>query len=184
MKKLPKFLFAMIFSLVFAVVLLPEIKEDLSGLSAEAATQLTTSVAVTSQKESSNPPPQIEEDISEIRIPDKTIIACIDGYWDLLCNECPYGYCTHQYFIYNITPEEITLVFKDGTEITCTYEEARESTGCRIEYLNNSDFQSFENQWDTGEHTVSVRFGNAETSYKVNIISPVEALTLLPTITR
>ena len=115
--------------------------------------------------------------ISDIYISDITFIDGYDGYWDYeyYWDEIK-GNSYFEYYRYNICPQELTVIYADGTRFTGTPDEVYSETGY---WLNLNDNQSYENQWSVGNYYVSASLGNARTTYKVKIIdTPIENIEL------
>ena len=113
--------------------------------------------------------------VESIYISNMTLVADNDGYWDLdyYWDEVN-GDCYYEYYRYYIYPNEITVIFSDGTSFTGSVDDVYSKTG---HMLSINDSQSYENQWNVGDYYVSATLGEARTTYRVTIIdTPVERI--------
>ena len=86
---------------------------------------------------------------------------------------------TEEWFEYYYYPNDITLKLKDGRtfkgDLYELYEELEDEPGCWYSY--GSD-QSYENQWDVGEHTAYLNFMGFVAEYTIEVVeNPVESIT-------
>ncbi len=101
------------------------------------------------------------------------LIELTDGYWATDWddeNECE----TEEYFIYDLDYADFiyTVTYKDGTVITGDRWKIEEETGYDVE---KDDNQNFNNQWNVGEHEVTVEILGVEGTCTINIIeSPID----------
>ena len=132
---------------------------------------VTTEWYDTTHPETTSPYKRVES----IYIPNMTFIENYDGYWssDYYWDEVN-GDCYCDYYRYYIYPEEVTIIFSDGTRFIGNIGEVDSVTGYT---LTINDNQSYENQWTAGDYYVTAMLGNAKTTYKVTILdTPVESI--------
>ena len=106
----------------------------------------------------------------------KDLIVHGDGYWNSEYND-ETGNWDLEYFEYSVNSADIliTVTMKDGTVYTGDRWEIEEATGFST-YLYND--QSYYNQWDIGEHEVTICVDDIECVATVNVVeSPVESIT-------
>lgn len=149
-------------------------KPDAIGDPRETTTyqyDVTTEWYDTTHPETTSPYKRVES----IYIPNMTFIENYDGYWssDYYWDEVN-GDCYYDYYRYYIYPEEVTVIFSDGTRFIGNIGEVDSVTGYKL-FVN--DNQSYENQWTAGDYYVTATLGNAKTTYKVTILdTPVESI--------
>ena len=105
----------------------------------------------------------VETPIKDIIIDDITYIEGTNRW-----NDGP------NYYEYYINPETLTVVLKDDTVITGTYNDVCEQLGY---YGDCSSDQSYENLWGVGEHKATINLMGYVKEYSINIIkSPISSI--------
>ncbi len=109
----------------------------------------------------------VETPVQSILVDDITYIEGTNGWVDH-DTENPGWYC------YDINPEELTVILKNGDEISGTLNEVCEQLGC---WQNCTSDQSYNNQWSIGEHKATIDLLGVTAEYKIIITeSPVQSL--------
>ncbi len=109
----------------------------------------------------------IENPIERIDIPDFTRLELFDGermdeYWD---EET--GLLIPSWFGYDVIPSEMTVYFKDGSHLTGTMDDLYHHLGVWPQFDND---QGPYNQWEVGDHEVTLRWGEAEATYTITVV--------------
>lgn len=109
----------------------------------------------------------VETPVESIWVDDITYIEGTNGWVDH-DTENPGWYC------YDINPEELTVILKNGDEVSGTLNEVCEQLGC---WQNCTSDQSYNNQWSIGEHKATIDLLGVTAEYKIIITeSPVQSL--------
>lgn len=109
----------------------------------------------------------VETPVESILVDDITYIEGTNGWVDH-DTENPGWYC------YDINPEELTVILKNGDEISGTLNEVCEQLGC---WQNCTSDQSYNNQWSVGQHKATIDLLGVTAEYKIVITeSPVQSL--------
>ena len=109
----------------------------------------------------------VETPIERILVDDITYCEGTNGWKE-------YSEDNAQWYYYDINPKELTVVLKNGTELSGSLNEVCEQLGC---WQNCTSDQSYENQWGIGEHKATIDLLGVTTEYKIIITdSPVDSL--------
>lgn len=109
----------------------------------------------------------IENPIERIDVPNFTRLELFDGelmdeYWD---EET--GLLIPTWFGYNVIPSEMTVYFNDGSHLTGTMDDLYHHLGVWPQFDND---QGPDNQWEVGDHDVTIRWGEAEATYTITVV--------------
>lgn len=81
-----------------------------------------------------------------------------------------------KWYEYDIQPKNISVTLKDGSVISGSYYDVCQQLGYYGDYSSD---QSFDNQWDVGEHTATINLMGFTAEYSITITeSPVESIDL------
>ncbi len=109
----------------------------------------------------------VETPVERILVDDITYIEGTNGWVD-------HDTANPGWYCYDINPEELTVILKNGDEISGTLNEVCEQLGC---WQNCTSDQSYNNQWSVGEHKATINLLGVTAEYKIIITeSPVQSL--------
>ena len=121
----------------------------------------------------------IETPVERIEVAPQTLIRNCDGYWEEgYWNDDLEEWIEQAWFWYDVTPDEFTVYYKDGTSAVYDVDSAYDETGYDMEFYDEQDGMS---PWGLGTHTVRASFMGMEFEYEMTVVeNPVERIAVKP----